>query len=188
MKKQLLSFTLLAAGFLIGATALSALADTGNTWTPPSATPPGGNVAAPINVGSVAQAKTGLLTLGNFQFDPGGASNITPGWVLTATNGNGAVAWAQAGSSGVTSIIAGKNISVSPSGGTGNVTINTPTPTATVNIGSGVWTSFADINNSISCPPNEIQIGYSQNPSPENSQTVTQTEIECATITVSMTN
>ncbi|MDE1975499.1 MAG: hypothetical protein KGI49_03265, partial [Patescibacteria group bacterium] len=48
MKKQIISFTLLAAGFLIGATALSAMAD----WSPAPGTPPNNNVPAPINVGN----------------------------------------------------------------------------------------------------------------------------------------
>lgn len=41
-------------------------------WTEPSASPPGGNIAAPINVSSTAQTKTGWLGLGN----------ITPASVL----------------------------------------------------------------------------------------------------------
>ena len=64
MKKQIISFTLLAAGFLLGATALSALAQTSGTWTPPTALPPGGNIAAPINVGSSWQSRAGTLGVG----------------------------------------------------------------------------------------------------------------------------
>jgi hypothetical protein len=64
MKKQIISFSLIAAGFLLGATALSALAS-GNTWTPPSQTPPNGNVDAPINVGpnTTPQIKTDSLVI-----------------------------------------------------------------------------------------------------------------------------
>lgn len=100
MKKQLISFTLVAAGFLLGATALSALAQTSGTWTAPTAVPPSGNIAAPINAGPTAQAKTGLLGLSSFQFDPGGSSTITPGSVLTAADNQGTVEWAPSSGSG----------------------------------------------------------------------------------------
>ena len=33
------------------------------SWTEPGATPPGGNVPTPLNVGPVAQTKTGDLTI-----------------------------------------------------------------------------------------------------------------------------
>lgn len=61
MKKYLSTLTLII-GFLAGASALSALAAT-STWTAPSAAAPNGNVAAPVNVGSVDQSKDGALTL-----------------------------------------------------------------------------------------------------------------------------
>ncbi len=41
----------ITTGALIAAVALSALAQQTGTWTAPTATPPGNNVAAPINVG-----------------------------------------------------------------------------------------------------------------------------------------
>lgn len=91
MKKTLISASLIA-GFLAGATALSVFADT--TWTAPTAPPPGGNVAAPINVGSFSQAKTGLLGLASLLFLPTGQSTVAPGSVLVAsTTGDGLVAW-----------------------------------------------------------------------------------------------
>lgn len=63
MKKQIISLTLVAAGFLLGATALSALAQT-PPWNPPTQLPPNGNVAAPINVGSAWQSRVGALGIG----------------------------------------------------------------------------------------------------------------------------
>lgn len=59
--KQALTIAALAVGFLAGASALSALAQTGATWTAPRSAPPDNNVAAPINVGSVTQQKNGWL-------------------------------------------------------------------------------------------------------------------------------
>lgn len=50
-------------------------------WTGPTQAPPGGNVSAPINVGSASQAKTGalsiggLLQLGSFKMTSGAGSN-----------------------------------------------------------------------------------------------------------------
>ncbi len=63
MKKQILTIAALVVGFMAGATALSAIAQTGGTWTAPTAPPPGGNVAAPINEGATAQQKNGWLGL-----------------------------------------------------------------------------------------------------------------------------
>lgn len=70
MKKQIFSASLLIIGFLIGATALSALA--AGTWTPPnncSPTDVGCNVDAPINVATTSQSKGGNLYLGGFLSD-----------------------------------------------------------------------------------------------------------------------
>jgi hypothetical protein len=99
MKHRIIFFVTLAVGFLAGATALSALA--AGTWTAPTAPPPGGNVDAPLNVGSTAQAKTGLLGLSSFLFNPTGTANITPGSVLTAADANGDVGWGNISSSAV---------------------------------------------------------------------------------------
>ena len=89
----------LTAGALIAAVALSALAQTSG-WTSAPATPPNGNVAAPINVSLSAQAKTGLLGLSALQFNPGGASNIATGSVMTASDQFGDVGWSPAASGG----------------------------------------------------------------------------------------
>jgi hypothetical protein len=95
-------------------------------------------VDAPINVGggtagnTYAQVKTGFLTLANFIFNPTLTQHsVTPGSVLTATDDSGTVGWAPAsgGSSGVSQIIAGNNITISPTSGTGNVTVNAVLPT-----------------------------------------------------------
>ena len=107
MKKQIISFTLIAAGFLIGASALSALASGTGTWTAPTATPPGGNIAAPINVGNASDNPPVLQTRydplhingnfginGNFVYNPGGT--ITQGMVLVATDTSGSVGWSNA--------------------------------------------------------------------------------------------
>ncbi len=44
-------------------------------WSEPTATPPGGNVAAPINTGSAAQTKTGTLTVGGLALPAGATIN-----------------------------------------------------------------------------------------------------------------
>ena len=127
MKKQTISFTLLAAGFLLGATALSALAS-GNTWTAPSQSPPNGNVAAPINVGpnTITQIKTdgliitGTLALKSLVVNPTSGS-VNDNWVLTSSGGNGTAVWAQptGGSSGNSSSLRTKSYS-----GTGQGDLN----------------------------------------------------------------
>ena len=61
MKKSL-TFTAVVIGALLGASALSVLAQSSG-WISPTATPPGNNVAAPINVGAITQEKTGSLLL-----------------------------------------------------------------------------------------------------------------------------
>lgn len=61
MKKYISQVSLLLAGVLI-ATGLS-IANAANVWAPPTATPPGNNVDAPIHVGG-AQVKSGALTMG----------------------------------------------------------------------------------------------------------------------------
>jgi hypothetical protein len=103
MKSKIIASTLLGIGFLIGATALSALA----VWTAPTETPPTCTAGlpgcdAPINVGGTVanqtswQTKTGPLTLlhlitSDFNFLPftGSVSNPpTAGQVLMADNTN----------------------------------------------------------------------------------------------------
>lgn len=95
-------------------------------WTAPATNPPTGNVSAPINTGADLQSKGGGLTVKNFIAD-----TVTVG----ATPNTGAIsspkfcigtscitAWTQAGA--VTKLTAGTNITLSPVGGTGNVTVN----------------------------------------------------------------
>jgi len=73
MKKKIISFTLVCTGFLLGASALVAVAQTSG-WSAPHSTPPNcitnpndpnydAGCVAPINVGSNAQTKNGPLTL-----------------------------------------------------------------------------------------------------------------------------
>jgi len=73
MKKKIISFTLVCAGFLLGASALVAVAQTSG-WSAPHSTPPNcitdptdpnydAGCVAPINIGSSAQVKNGPLTL-----------------------------------------------------------------------------------------------------------------------------
>jgi len=91
MKKSL-TFSALVIGALIGASALSVWAQTSGTWTAPTATPPGNNIAAPINVSTAPQSKSGLLGLSNFLFNPVGTSgSVATGSVLTAMDSDGTV-------------------------------------------------------------------------------------------------
>lgn len=59
MKTKFIALTVLVLGFLLGASALSVLAQ----WSAPTQTPPAGNVPAPVNVGSSAQEKLGALSV-----------------------------------------------------------------------------------------------------------------------------
>jgi hypothetical protein len=139
-------------------------------WTGPTLSPPNGNISAPINVGSSTQTKLGSLivnaaspvqnavgltvfgttSMAGIQINSGGAQ---VGQVLTITNSSGATGWIStstimssgSGSSGVSSIIAGSGMSISPSGGTGNVTVGLATPTTVIyqcpNVPTGNTTS-----------------------------------------------
>lgn len=60
-KTKIVNRIVTVIGLSLGAFALSALA---GTWTAPTLPPPNGNVDAPVNVGSSAQAKDGALGLG----------------------------------------------------------------------------------------------------------------------------
>jgi hypothetical protein len=46
---------------LVGLVGYNIMSANTGVWAPPSATPPAGNVAAPINIGPITQDKTGLL-------------------------------------------------------------------------------------------------------------------------------
>ena len=101
--KQHLILATLVAGFLIGASALSAFAT--GTWTPPSTLPPGNNVDAPINVGTGLQEKLGSLLIDN---NFGILGNLiiatgTPdtGKVLTAVDNTGTATWTATSSLGI---------------------------------------------------------------------------------------
>jgi len=141
MKKQLITLAALAGGFVLGASALVALAD--STWTSaPAGGPPNNNVPAPINVGTAGQTKngpltiTGLLGIGSLQFLPSSmittvdgvaTGNVPANSVLGNTDSYGTVGWramSGAAASGVSKIIAGTNVTVSPTAGTGEVTVN----------------------------------------------------------------
>ena len=96
-------------------------------WTAPTATPPSGNVSAPINTGTALQQKGGDLTVKNFIADqinvglPINTNAITaPKFCIGASC---ITAWTQAGA--VTNLVAGTNITLSPAGGTGAVTVST---------------------------------------------------------------
>ncbi len=127
MKSKIITSTLLGIGFLIGATALSALADwtgaplAGPTNCPTDLAPNDAGYIegcfAPINVGSKLQNKLGTLgtlglsILGDFKFLPVGGAQPTAGQVLTADSSdlaNGKVKWAtpaSGGSSGTITVI-----------------------------------------------------------------------------------
>lgn len=132
------------AGLGLGAFALAAFAD---TWQSAPPSPPNcpdtyEGCNPPINVGSSQQAKTGILGLANFIFNPTGTPTVTKGYVLTAMDTSGTVGWAAASSSsstggGVPNKIIVLNYSggidsdgspYSPTGGPGtySITINSP--------------------------------------------------------------
>ncbi len=102
--KKTLTFASVVIGALLGASALSVLAQTSGSWTAPTVAPPGGNVAAPLNIGTTLQEKLGSLlidgnlgVLGNLVIATGTPS---AGKVLTALNNTGLVAWGDASASG----------------------------------------------------------------------------------------
>ncbi|MEK7646075.1 MAG: hypothetical protein AAB381_00045 [Patescibacteria group bacterium] len=98
MKKHLTSLSVLVLGFVIGASALTAIAQVVPGWNPaPTTGAPNDNVSAPINTGATPQVKTGLLTLANFTFNSTGVANIVPGNVLTARDTSGTVEWKKQG-------------------------------------------------------------------------------------------
>jgi len=94
-------------GLSLGAFGLSVFAQ---TWTPAPPNPPSGNVAAPVNIGSVLQTRIGDLVINgglsvggigilsnNFVFKPS-AAPVTVGSVLTAKDTGGTVEWQAPGS------------------------------------------------------------------------------------------
>jgi hypothetical protein len=122
MKSKIISSSLLVVGFLLGASALSAIA---GTWTAPASncTPPNCNVDAPVNVGTFSQVKTGLLGLNELIVESiqvltseGTTTSPVVGKVLTAIDNDGNVGWRSAGSgSGSISICRNDGTAVSGS-------------------------------------------------------------------------
>jgi len=95
-------------------------------WTEPGVIPPGGNVSAPINVGSTPQTKTGNLTLPNLYLNATGnegdvynADEII-GYgdlILRGKSGNAAPIYLE-----------GTSVIINNDAGTGNVGIGDTTP------------------------------------------------------------
>lgn len=92
-----LSYTLftLALGITIGF-ALATDATVVYAWTGPTASPPNGNVPAPLNVGSTAQTKSGALTISGVFNIGNGLFNTTAGGTVLDANG----AWVRTYGSG----------------------------------------------------------------------------------------
>ncbi len=153
MKKNIINSTKTLVLAVILATGVSYLF----AWTGPTATPPGNNTAAPLSVATSSQTKMGPLIL-NY------ANLVTPGLevlggiqIVDGTQGvgkvlrsdaNGVSSWVatsslgiSGGSSGVSQITAGTRVTVTPSGGTGNVTVNS---SATGTIGGGCYETSSD--------------------------------------------
>jgi len=124
IKRILSSIGIGAGAIIIGLGIQYAVAQQAGTWNPASSTPPYGNVAAPINVGSSAQMKTGILTLENLiaanltvaSGTPTGNPPSYAGDVLTS-DANGDAYWA-APAKGVKvyGAIGTDNISIEPNG------------------------------------------------------------------------
>ena len=98
-------FQVLAAVVVLAFGANYALAQ--STWVGPTASPPGNNAEAPINISATGQTKTGKLTLGGFQLQDGSESS---GYVL-ASDASGNAAWAN-----LTDLLGGGDDSGVPAG------------------------------------------------------------------------
>lgn len=87
-------------------------------------------------------------TSGNKHIPSGGASGKILGW-----SADGTAAWIDAPDTGVTKITAGSNVTISPTGGTGNVTINAKDTTYVFNTAYNASTNkaatMADINSAV---------------------------------------
>lgn len=103
MKKKIIPLTLVLFGFLIGASALSALAQ---TWTAPSSgcTPPNCNTPTPLNVSATEQIKLGSLILNSTTQSPAEVGltvfgkikipdGAAAGKVLTSVDSSGKAEW-----------------------------------------------------------------------------------------------
>jgi hypothetical protein len=138
-------FALLAAG-----TALA--------WTGPSAAPPGGNTPAPVNVGSSAQTKTGILQTGDF-----GATSVTVGGTANASSITApqfcigaACITSWAGTGGGQWITSGTNIYNANSG---NVGIGTVSPGAKLDVINSSINSDTQIGE-FGAPGSASGVGY----------------------------
>lgn len=115
-------------------------------WTGPTQAPPGGNVAAPINISSVSQYKAGALSIGGllqtaaFQLTTGAGA----GKVLTS-DVSGLASWQiGGGGSGVTSVTGNNGVTASPTTGAVGVSLTNPTKSC----GAGFAIQSFDLRNS----------------------------------------
>jgi|GEM_PF-1733388 len=162
MKKSL-TFTAVVIGALLGASALSVLAQSSG-WISPTATPPGNNVSAPINVSSSTQEKAGSLILDSglgvfgqaFMMDHVGIGTAAPvGWSMLDVNGDISV---RGGTNGptptavLTSEAGGKGLTIKAREGdtydlfvstSGNVGIGNATPSAKLDVNGSIKLSGA---------------------------------------------
>lgn len=114
----------LAAIFIVTFALVTAVSLAVFAWTDPTQSPPNGNVATPINVGSTAQVKSGNLWAASMGTDNGfciGASCIT--------------SWNQAGGGGWTS----SNTNITFTGG--NVGIGTSSPAYALSVLGTIYTT-----------------------------------------------
>jgi hypothetical protein len=83
------------------------------------------SAGAEVNAVDSVNGTTGAVSLGLLELDDV-STDGTSGQVLT-TDGSGAFSFSTVSSSGVSKIVAGTNVTISPTGGTGDVTINSST-------------------------------------------------------------
>jgi hypothetical protein len=122
------------AGLSLGAFALSVAAQ---TWTAPTQSAPNGNVAAPVNIGSILQTRLGDLVINgslnvgglgilssNYVFKPSAAA-VPVGSVLAAKDTGGTVEWkAPSGSIDFSGAGVVYNTTIQGNGGTSFVKVN----------------------------------------------------------------
>ncbi|MFH0859267.1 MAG: hypothetical protein ABH876_01690, partial [Patescibacteria group bacterium] len=101
-------------------------------WTEPSLAPPGGNVPAPINIGSTSQTKSGNLTLQNLYLNAVGSegniynTNIIQGY-------NDLIIYSNS-SKNLPIYLEGSKVIINNDSGTGNVGIGTASPSSKLEI------------------------------------------------------
>lgn len=109
-------------------------------WQEPSVSPPGGNVPSPLNVGSLAQTKTGDLTIKNLYLNPPG---FTEGSIykINGLIGNNDLILRGDAINSQPIYIEGSRVIINNDPGTGNVGIGTAWPNEALHIvGSGYAT------------------------------------------------